>query len=268
VVAFSHRQRALATGELSRTSHAIVPPATRFASAKAWWLSSVLGNWNITVSYLIAQGIVLQQHCGRRPAPAEFAAASGDLLRRVMNTSAMVPAAIVPFETDQIALSLETWESTPGNTHPYAIHRRSPIFRAVADNTAKAGIGKPRRRTGHCGGAIALRLPPGPENAALRELFFAAGVGPPDDTEFTAVAALVVFGHHLAMDTLYPNMPSVTVLDDDVLEGYRRLDIQGFQRQHVPSTPTPGDPAQEMYLFSRNVGWWATAAQHVTRRRK
>jgi hypothetical protein len=266
VVAFSHRQRALATGELSRTSHTVIPPATNFTSTKVWWLGSFLGNWDVAVSYLIAHGIALQQHHRRRPTPAEFGAVSADLLRRTMNTSAMGVAAVIPFHTDLIALSLERWENAPGNADPYAIHRRSPIFRAVTDNTAKAGIGEPPRRAGHCSGSIALHLPAGPETAALRELFLAAGVQPPDDTEFTAVAALVAFGHRLAMDTLYPNMPPVTVLDDDVLEGYRRLDVQGFERQYVPSTPAPGDAAQEPFLLSRNPTWLIKAAQNVARR--
>ncbi|MBO0882508.1 MAG: hypothetical protein J2P17_19680, partial [Mycobacterium sp.] len=266
VVAFSHRQRALATGELSRTSHTIVPPAANFASTKVWFLASLLANWDIMVSYLIAHGIALQQPHRRRPTPAEFAASPGDLLRRTMNTSALVTAAHIPFHTDLIALSLEKWESTPGNSDPYAIHRQAPTFRAVTDKTAKAGIGKPPRRTGHCGGAITLHLPPGPENAALRELFLAAGIEPSDDTGFTAVAALVVFGHHLAMDTLYPNMPSVTVLDDDVLEGYRRLDIQGFQRQHLAGTPAPGDATQETFPFYRDPAWYAKAAPNGARR--
>ncbi|MBO0881103.1 MAG: hypothetical protein J2P17_12300, partial [Mycobacterium sp.] len=260
VVAFSHRQRALAAGELKHSSHTVVPPAANMSSAKAWFLGSVLGNWDVTVSYLIAHGIALQQHHRRRPTPAEFAAASGGLLRRMMHTSTMVSAAAVPFQTDPIALSLERWENAPGNTDPYAIHRHSPMFRAVTDNTARAGIGKPPRRTGHCGGAIALHLPAGPESAALRELFLVAGVEPSDDTEFTAVAALVAFGHCLAMDTLYPNMPSVTVLDDDVLDGYRRLDVQGFERQSAADTPGFGDAAHEP--FSRSPMWRIKAAQN------
>jgi hypothetical protein len=266
VVAFSQQQRALATGELSRTSHTIAPPATNLASAKAWWLGSFLGNWDNTVSYLIAHGIALQQRHRRRPKPAEFVASSGNLLRRTMNTSTLVAEAMLPIHTDPIALSLEKWENARDNTDPYAIHRQSPMFRAVTDNTAKAGIGTPPRRTGLCSGAIALCLPAGPESVALRELFLAAGVEPPDDTEFTAVAAMVAFGHCLAMDTLYPNMPPVTVLDDDVLEGYRRLDVQGFERQYVPDAPTSDDAAQEPFLFFRNPAWLIKGAQNVALR--
>jgi hypothetical protein len=193
---------------------------------------SVEANWEFVASLLIGHGIALQNRLGRTPTLDEFAASIGEALRRPLVMSTLITAAMIPFDRDPIALSLECWENTPHyRDRPYAIAPESEVYRIATEDSRRAGVGDPSPKGGHCRASIAFTLPRGPERDALRDQFDTQGVGLPDDNSVTVLAVFVSFGFDLTMETLFPHWPGVTVEQEPSLAEFRRLDAAGFARQ-------------------------------------